>query len=145
MVTNSNGKKFEVRGERAGNEFKLESSQGSATLPACVQTFAYWNPTVLDSPQLLNTQTGAYEDVTVTLEGRDEIPVADDIVEALRYRLSVKGGDITLWYSASNNTWLGLEAPAKGGRKILYQAAGVPTLTAEMQAKLTLPSLSEPT
>ena len=143
--TDSNGKKFEVRGERADDGFKLESSQGSAALPACVQTFAYWNPTVLESPRLLNTQTGAYEEVSVTPEGPDEITVAGDTVEALRYRLSVKGGDITLWYSASDNTWLGLEAPAKGGRKILYQAAGVPTLTAEMQAKLTLPSLSEPT
>jgi hypothetical protein len=91
-----------------------------------VQTFAYWNPEVLESQQLLNSQTGVYEDVTVTLEGPDQVSVGGNPVDALRYRLSAQAGDIKLWYSSEGKTWLGLEAPAKGGRKIRYQAVVVP-------------------
>lgn len=127
--TNSNGKKLEVRGEDAGDGFDLQSAAGATTLPGCVQTFAYWSPAVLESPQLLNSQTGAYEDVSVTPEGPDQVAVAGKPVDALRYRLSSKAGDITLWYSASDNTWLGLEAPAKGGRTLLYKAVTVPEAT----------------
>ena len=124
--TNSNGKELMVRGSKGQDRFSLQSAEGSTDLPQCVQSFAYWNPAMLSSTQLLNSQTGVYEDVSVTLEGRDEVPVGGTPTEALRYRLSAQAGDITLWYSAADNTWLGLEAPAKGGRRILYQAVAVP-------------------
>jgi hypothetical protein len=124
-LTDSNGKQLEVRGEIADGGFALLSEDESTTLPGCVQTFAYWNPAILESKKLLNSQTGEYEDVTVTLEGREQVPVAGESVDALRYRLSAEAGDITLWYSAEDNTWVGLEAPAKGGRKLRYQAVDV--------------------
>ena len=123
--TVSNGKEQVVRGTAKEDSFKLQNTESSNTLPSCIQTVAYWNPSMLASTRLLNSQTGVYEDVSVTLEGRDEVPVAGNPVEALRYRLSAQTGDITLWYSADDDTWLGLEAPAKGGRKLLYQAVSV--------------------
>jgi hypothetical protein len=126
--TNSNGKQLKVRGAVEGNAFRLQNETAQSALPSCVQTFAYWNPAILESPRLLNSQTGVYEDVSVTPEGRDEVLVAGERVEALRYRLSAQAGDITLWYSAENRIWLGLEAPAKGGRRLLYQAAAVPAV-----------------
>ena len=131
--TNSNGKQLDVRGEITDGRFDLQSAEGPTTLPRCVQTFAYWNPAVLESQQLLNSQTGVYEDVTVTLEGREQVAVAGEPVDALRYRLSAEAGDITLWYSSADKTWLGLEAPAKGGRKIHYHAAVVPDPDASQQ------------
>ena len=124
--TDSNGKQLDVRGELGGERFNLQSADGSKTLPGCVQTFAYWNPEVLESQKLLNSQTGVYEDVTVTLEGPDQVSVGGNPVDALRYRLSAQAGDIKLWYSSEDKIWLGLEAPAKGGRKIRYQAVVVP-------------------
>jgi hypothetical protein len=135
--TSSNGKKQVVRGTATEESFSVQGTAGSDVLPSCVQTFAYWNPSMLESNRLLNSQTGAYEDVSVTLEGRDEVPVAGTLVEALRYRLSVKAGDITLWYSADDQTWLGLEAPAKGGRKLLYQAVSIPQALPQMAATRT--------
>lgn len=125
-ATNSNGKELLVRGEASDDRFSLQNTEGTKELPSCVQTFAYWNPAVLGATQLLNSQTGVYEDVEVSLEGSDQFPVGGQPVDALRYRLSAKAGDITLWYSETDNTWLGLEAPAKGGRKLLYQAVAVP-------------------
>lgn len=125
-TTDSNGKKLSVRGASLEDGFDLSSNAGSARLSGCVQSFAYWNPAVLDSEKLLNSQTGEYEDVTVTFEDREQIEVGGKPVDALRYRLSAKAGDITLWYSSEGKTWLGLEAPAKGGRTISYTAVAVP-------------------
>lgn len=124
--TNSNGKELVVRGSSGDAGFAVQSSDGEAVLPSCVRTFAYWDPRVLEAEQLLNSQTGAYEDVSVTFESRDQIVVDDEPVDALRYRLSARAGDIKLWYSADTNVWLGLEAPAKGDRRIFYRAVSVP-------------------
>ncbi len=131
--TDSNGKQFEVRGMIGDGGFDLLGAEGAEVLPSCVQTFAYWNPAVLESTRLLNSQTGVYEDVTVTVEGPDQLTVGGKPVDALRYRLSAEAGDIKLWYSSEDKTWLGLEAPAKGGRKIRYQAVVVPDLEASQQ------------
>ena len=131
--TDSNGQQFDVRGEIGNGRFDVIGAEGSMTLPGCVQTFAYWNPAILESQRLLNSQTGEYEDVTVTLEGREPLTVAGKQVDTLRYRLSAKAGDITLWYSSADNTWVGLEAPAKGGRKLRYQAVVVPDRDASPQ------------
>ena len=125
-TTNSNGKALSVRGTGVANSFDLSSTAGSATLTGCIQSFAYWNPAVLESSRLLNSQTGEYEDVTVAFENREWLDVGGTPVDALRYRLSAKAGDITLWYSNEDRTWLGLEAPAKGGRTISYTAVSVP-------------------
>jgi len=125
-ATDNNGKKLVVRGAAGPEGFNLQNGNGSTALPACVQSFAYWNPAVLESARLLNSQTGVYETVSVTFESRDQVPVAGRLVDALRYRLSAQAGDITLWYASTDGTWLGLEAPAKGGRKILYQAVTIP-------------------
>lgn len=124
--TNSNGKTLTVRGRRSEDAFAVESSTGVTTLPDCIQSFAYWNPAILQARQLLNSQTGAYEDVTVTSEGSDTVRVGGASIPAERYRLSAAAGDITLWYSSDDALWLALEAPAKGGRRIRYEPVSLP-------------------
>lgn len=124
-MTNSNGKQISVSGTSGDERFELQQPQGNE-LPACVQSFAYWNPAVLNSTQLLNAQTGQYEKVTATFEREETIDVAGEPVSALRYSLETRGGDITLWYSNDNQTWLALEAPAKGGRTLAYRPTRVP-------------------
>lgn len=124
--TNSNGEKFEVSGRRTGGRFELLESSAAVELPTCVQTFAYWNPDILQARNLLNSQTGEYENVEITREGRDTVAVGDELIAADRYRLSAKAGDITLWYAAADQRWLALEAPAKGGRTIRYEPKAVP-------------------
>ncbi len=124
--TNNNGDQLEVIGRRDGGAFALRSHNGESELPKCVQSFAYWNPAILESERLLNSQTGEYEDVSVNFEGEDEVSVGGKSVDALRYRLSAKRGDITLWYATDDRRWLALEAPAKGGRTIRYEPLAVP-------------------
>jgi hypothetical protein len=124
-TTDSNGKQQFVRGRTDADRFRLERPDTSA-LPECVRAFAYWNPAVLESERLLNSQTGIYEEVTVISEGRESIDVAGTPIEAKRYRLATRGGDIKLWYAAEDQTWLALEAPAKGGRTLAYRPTRVP-------------------
>lgn len=127
-MTIRNGDLLEVKGEQGADSFAVSGQNGTATLEDCVQTFAYWNPAILDSERLLNSQTGEYEDITVSFEDRDEVVVGERPVAALRYRLSAKAGDITLWYSSDDRRWLALEAPAKGGRTIRYQPTLIPQI-----------------
>ena len=131
-MTDSNGKQLVVRGQSDEQTFELQQPQDNE-LSTCVKTFAYWNPSVLDSERLLNPQTGQYEDVAVTYERAETVEVAGQPVDAFRYRLETRGGDITLWYSSGTKTWVGLEAPAKGGRTLSYRAKVVPLASTHTQ------------
>ncbi len=124
--TDSNGKTFEVRGTRKAQRLTVMRSNGDDELEECVRTFAYWNPAVLGAERLLNSQTGEYESVSVVAEGDDSVEFDGVPVPAKRFRLSTKGGDIKLWYSADMSCWLALEAPAKGGRTIRYRPLRLP-------------------
>ena len=60
-------------------------------------------------------------------KGEDEVVVAGNPVDAIRYRLEAEAGDITLWYSDdAARRWLKLEAPARGGRTLRYRPLTVP-------------------
>lgn len=131
--TDNNGKELAVSGRRTDDGFEVSGASGTAELPSCVQTFAYWRPDILEADRLLNSQTGEYEDVTVAYDGEDEVQVGELTIPATRYRLSAKAGDITLWYASDDSRWLALEAPAKGGRTIRYQPVAVPEAVAAEQ------------
>ena len=125
--TDSNGDFLSVRGQRIENSFRLEGQPGLQLTGECIQTFAYWNPDILGSSQLLNSQTGELEEVTVTRESVEVVDVNGNNVEAIRYRLLAKAGAITLWYSNDESRrWLALEAPAKGGRTLRYIPVRIP-------------------
>ncbi len=124
--TDSNGNELIVEGARSESVFNVSTNDGREELNGCVQTFAYWNPSILQSSRLLNSQTGEYETVSAVFEGKDSVTVGGAEVPADRYTMSTKGGDIKLWYSADDWRWLALEAPAKGGRTLRYEPVSVP-------------------
>ena len=127
-TTDSNGDFLSVRGQRFDDSFRLEGQPAEPLPGECIQTFAYWNPDILDSSRLLNSQTGELEEVTVTREDLDAVDINGKTVEAIRYRLLAKSGAITLWYSNDDSRrWLALEAPAKGGRTLRYIPVRIPT------------------
>ena len=127
-TTDSNGDFLSVRGQRFDDSFRLEGQPAEPLPGECIQTFAYWNPDILDSSRLLNSQTGELEDVTVIRENLDVVDINGKTVEAIRYRLLAKSGAITLWYSNDESRrWLALEAPAKGGRTLRYIPVRIPT------------------
>ncbi len=131
-TTDNNGELLTVTGAEESKAFEVSSKRGEQTLSGCVRSFAYWNPDILEADRLLNSQTGEYEDVDVQLEGEDLIKVAGQEVVANRYRVSVSRGDIFLWYTKSDKTWVALDAPAKGKRRIRYQATDISNLKTEL-------------
>jgi len=84
----------------------------------CVQTFAYWNPSILAAHRLLNPQTGEYVPVQISELGGDVIGGQP----AERFRL-IGGGrpplEIDLWYSPARD-WLALESRTPEGRTLRY-------------------------
>lgn len=118
--TNANGKRLQVEGEIDQQAFQIDTGEEQTQLPECVMTFAYWNPSFLQQPQLLNPQTGEYLDVEVEHDGSEQLTVRGEAVAAQRYTVKAKKVDVTLWYS-DDNEWLALESVAKGGRIIRYE------------------------
>jgi len=115
--TDANGKETVVSGMRSLCEFRLGGNP-TAPLAACVQTFAYWNPRILDARQLLNPQTGEYVPVKALLMGRETVAGQP----ADRYRLLGTGRtpvQIDLWYSPDRD-WLALESLTPEGHRLHY-------------------------
>jgi hypothetical protein len=122
--TDDNGDELTVRGVRESAGFVVATPERTAQLERCVQTFAYWNPRILEATELLNPQTGDLIPVTVTRVGNETIDVRGRPVEAERFRLkgTSRSGEtlqIDLWYSAQRD-WLALETLANGGRRLRY-------------------------
>jgi Family of unknown function (DUF6134) len=116
--TDANGKPLFVEGRRDKGEFRIQSSSGAVLQDECVQTFAYWNPSILDAQRLLNPQTGEYVDIKVLLMGRESIGGQ----QTDRYRLIGAGGaplQIDLWYTAARD-WVALESLTPEGRRLRY-------------------------
>lgn len=119
--TNDNGRKYSVRGIRNGKGFELVNRDEQVTEDGCVQTFAYWDPSILKARRLLNSQTGEFVDVRVEPLGEETISVRGQAVQADRYRLYSELGEIDLWYAADNYRWLALQSTTESGRKLSYR------------------------
>jgi hypothetical protein len=117
--TDANGENNRLEGSRDGAAFVLNTQQAVTELPACVASFAYWNPGLLERERLLNPQTGDYLDARLEYLGRDSVVVAEEKTLAHRYRLTTGEQPIDLWYSA-HNQWLGLQATVAGDRSLRY-------------------------
>lgn len=118
--TNNNGEELKINGWQNGDSFEVQRTEDSVSLPACIRSFAYWNRELLETPRLLNSQTGSYEEVSLIKAGQEKFAVGDNQVDAVRFLLTAKDGDITLWYAEADNTWLGLEAPLARGGTLRY-------------------------
>ncbi len=118
--TNANGERISISGRKTDSGFTVVRDKAPAQLPECVMSFAYWNPSFLEQPRLLNPQTGEYVDVSVERVGDEILDVRGVAVAATRFRLRAYEVDLTLWYS-SDDEWLKLESIAKGGHVIRYE------------------------
>ncbi len=127
--TAANGKDFVVRGQANGEEFQIQTESFENELPPCIMTFAYWNPEFLKADQLLNSQSGDYENVTIAREGEEPLQVNGQAIQAIRYSVVGAAAPITLWYAAADHRWLALESVVKGGRILRYKPVNLPDAT----------------
>jgi hypothetical protein len=119
--TDDNGTPFEVHGKREGDAFVVTSGTMRAALPACVHTFAYWEPAKLEQSNLLNSQTGEYQAVRFLELGEETVRSRDREQRARHLALEGPQLRIDLWYAVSDGNWLALESKSKSGRTIRYE------------------------
>ena len=117
--TNDNGHEFIVHGEAAADAFHLHGPHGPVALHGCIRTYAYWDMATLREHQLLNSQTGAYETVTVSPPREESLELGTRSVPAEHYTLSGSKYTIELWYSPRGE-WLALQTTADG-RTVRYE------------------------
>jgi hypothetical protein len=115
-----------VNGKYEGDSFNVKKNgRQQQTLPACVMTFAYWNPKILDQSKLLNPQNAEYSDTTITKLGSTKIEVRGKPIDTAHYKLTgaLKGIEklnIELWYNQDND-WVALKSVTPEGYNIIYK------------------------
>lgn len=115
--TDDDGKTNAVHGYADATGFHLSSGK---TLPACIQTFAYWDEGFLKHSQLLNSQTGEFTSIHTTRIGMESITVLNQPVQAEHFRLQTPKFSIDLWYS-NTGEWLALESLTENGHRLRYE------------------------
>ena len=111
----------DVKGRLAANHFNIDGAAGHTELPACVMTFAYWNPNVLKQSHLVNAQTGAWTPVKIEALGSDVIDVRGQPRKANRYRIRTEKNQIELWYADNDGEWLSMRATTNEGHTLAYR------------------------
>ena len=113
-------------GLRVATEAAAATGSGAApvppiqTLSGCVMSFAYWNPVIRTQTQLLNAQTGKYENVKIAeAAGGDGAGLGAGVV-ASRWRIEGPLNPVDVWYTAKGE-WVGLDSTVGGGRKLKYR------------------------
>ena len=89
--------------------------------PACLMGFSYWNPKLVQQRQLVDPQTGRVTEVRFEAVADGSIDVRDRKVPAHGWLLLADKQRITVWYAADTGRWIGLDADAKGGRRLSYR------------------------
>lgn len=114
-----------VYGSQNDRAFKVSNGQQAQQLPACVMTFAYWNPEILNQTQLLNPQNAEFLDTKIEKLGSEPLQVRGKAIETQRYK--IKGDlngknklSIELWYDLQGN-WVGLKSLTPEGYTINYK------------------------
>lgn len=120
-TTDDNGEQLFVRGKYQEQGLQLHTHEGSQKLSGCVRTFAYWDPELLNSQQLLNVQTGKLEEVNIQSLGKAVLVKDGNNVMAKQYRITNPKFSIDLWYS-KDQEWLALESTTDTGARLRYLA-----------------------
>ena len=118
--TNDNGTTLRVDGKSQVGGFALSVSGKDEMLPACIMTFAYWNPEMLKQSRLLNPQTGELTPVTIRKVGHESLMMSDKEIEVDHFHLSAEKFDIDLWYDLKGH-WVALDSLIEGNRKLKYR------------------------
>jgi hypothetical protein len=117
--TETNGKRLAVSAMTEGNHLVVAHATSRSEHEGCVMSFAYWNPQILNASQLLNSQTGELQPVTVTPQGAATVVVRGVPRAAQHYQINGPSLKIDLWYVDAN--WVALEALTDGGRRLRYE------------------------
>ena len=115
-----------VSGKLEGSDFNINvNDKQNQALPACVMTFAYWNPKILTQSKLLNPQNAEYLNTNIKQLGTETIEVKGKPTETAHYLLQgLSEGkiklNVDLWYDQNKN-WVALQSTTPEGYKVSYK------------------------
>jgi hypothetical protein len=118
--TEEKGNVTVVAGHPEAGAFVVDGPRGHEQLPACVMTFAYWNPVVRKQTHLVNIQTGAWTPVTVHALGKESVDVRGASVMADHYRIDTERNRIEVWYGPAGE-WISLRSTTRDGHVLAYR------------------------
>ena len=124
--TTENKVNTKVSGKLEGSDFNINvNDKQNQALPACVMTFAYWNPKTLTQSKLLNPQNAEYLNTKIKQMGTETIEVKGKATETEHYLLQgLSEGkiklNIDLWYDQNKN-WVALQSTTPEGYKVSYK------------------------
>ncbi|TNF37314.1 MAG: hypothetical protein EP315_02820 [Gammaproteobacteria bacterium] len=119
-TTDDNGEQQFVELVNKGPDITLKTHAGTRIVNDCMRSFAYWNPALLETSQLLNSQTGELMDVRFDYLGPDTLRLHNDSIAAKRFHLQGEGIAIDLWYSQDMH-WLALQSTLDNGNTLRYE------------------------
>lgn len=122
--TDDNGKSYFIRSLETNDGLRLYTQDGGVDISGCVRSFAYWDPDLLNTKKLLNTQTGEYTQISLETLGNEVIKLGDWKLDTKRYRLNLQDSAIDLWYTLGDR-WIALESQTRSGKTIRYEAIEV--------------------
>lgn len=117
-ATDDDGKRTAVVATRAGSALLVDGPQGRVEATGPVYPTNHWNPAVQGVSRVLNTITGALNEVTMTAAGREMVQTRRGPVEATLWTYR---GQLTadVWYDDAGR-WVGMRFPARDGSTIAY-------------------------
>lgn len=119
--TDDDGKRSSVRLLKPGDVNEIASGSGTASVPGCLMSYAYWNPALRSQTRLLNPQTGRVDSVTVQRAGTGRLIRHGQEILAVDWRISGGEAPIDVWVSEQGE-WVGLDSMvAKGKHRLSYR------------------------
>ena len=108
-----NSKAIVVNGKRVGDQFVVDYENEEMRYEGCVRSFAYWAPTLLQSDNLLNVETGKNIPVVVSIDNDSSGVSQSTTIELPKSSISLK-------YD-SDGRWIELETRLKLFGKLSYK------------------------
>ena len=112
-TTNDDGDDYKVDATWAKQSVNVTANENTFEAAPTIFPTSYWNPVFLKSDQLLNTQKGEIEDITVTKAGTKNITIAGETITADHYKVAASI-PLDLYYDQKSKQWVGLEFEARG-------------------------------
>ncbi|MCV6624213.1 MAG: DUF6134 family protein [Cellvibrionaceae bacterium] len=118
--TDSNGDKYSVSSALVNESMQITTQDETFTTSECTRSFVYWEPDLLFSKALLNSQTGELQELEQSEELNGELRII---------KISGKDVDIELHYQTDQATgldlWKALIAKLENGRTLNYRSANI--------------------
>lgn len=112
--TNDDGKKYFVKAKRQGDKILVKSTKGTYETPGDIAASTYWREDMIKRDQILNSQKGRLQDISIENLGVEQVIAGEEYVPATHYKVQTKDRVIDVWYHTKSGQWVDLAFKIKG-------------------------------